>query len=241
MTLPLLIGGATTSKLHTAVKIDPCYNRGQTVYVPDASRAVGVASALLDDEQRRALSAGVKAEYREIAERAAARDARTPGLARAVARRTACRSTGRRRTAGAACGPASRVRRLRPRASSSRYIDWTPFFRTWELKGTFPRILDDATRRRGRALALRRRAGDARAARRRALGHGSGGRRALAGERRSATTSPSTRTRIAGASSRRCTRCASSSLATRRTRTSRWPTSSRRSTPASPTTSARSR
>src|SRR6202012_5830937 len=71
MTLPLMIGGATTSKLHTAIQIDPCYSLGQTVYVPDASRAVGVATALVDPEQRAALSADVKAEYREIAERRA--------------------------------------------------------------------------------------------------------------------------------------------------------------------------
>ena len=71
LALPLLIGGATTSKLHTAVKISPCYERGQTVYVPDASRAVGVASAMVDPEQRAALSAQVQSEYREIAERRA--------------------------------------------------------------------------------------------------------------------------------------------------------------------------
>ena len=140
--LPLLIGGATTSKVHTAVKIDPCYSRGQTVYVSDASRAVGVASALLDSEQRRALVDSVKREYQEIAERRGRRD------------------TGRRRSLGqsrdnrlqvdwaATVPPAPRrlgvtsfpdhdLRDLVP------YIDWTPFFRTWELKGTFPKILDD--------------------------------------------------------------------------------------------------
>ena len=71
MTMPLMIGGATTSKLHTAIKIDPNYSLGQAVYVPDASRAVGVASALVDPEQRATLSAQVKDEYREIAERRA--------------------------------------------------------------------------------------------------------------------------------------------------------------------------
>ncbi len=71
--IPLLIGGATTSKVHTAIKIDPRYDRGQTVYVPDASRAVGVASALVSDERRPDLVAEVRAEYRDIVERRATR------------------------------------------------------------------------------------------------------------------------------------------------------------------------
>src|SRR5665213_197475 len=71
MTLPLLIGGATTSKVHTAVKIDPCYQAGQAVYVPDASRAVSVASALLSDEKHAPLLADVRAEYEQIAQRRA--------------------------------------------------------------------------------------------------------------------------------------------------------------------------
>jgi 5-methyltetrahydrofolate--homocysteine methyltransferase len=145
MTLPLMIGGATTSKLHTAIKIDPCYSLGQTVYVPDASRAVGVASALVDPEQRAALSAQVQVEYREIAER-----------------RASGRAAGRRVSLEAA-----RANRLRidwdaytpvapPRLGVQAFddydlaeiagcIDWTPFFRTWELKGTYPKILDDPT------------------------------------------------------------------------------------------------
>jgi 5-methyltetrahydrofolate--homocysteine methyltransferase len=69
--LPLLIGGATTSRLHTAVKIDPCYQAGQAVYVSDASRAVGIATALIDERQRDALIEEVQAEYRQIAERRA--------------------------------------------------------------------------------------------------------------------------------------------------------------------------
>jgi 5-methyltetrahydrofolate--homocysteine methyltransferase len=66
--VPLLIGGATTSRVHTAVKIHPNYHRGQTVYVLDASRAVGVASALLSDEQKPAYVADIRAEYAKIAE-----------------------------------------------------------------------------------------------------------------------------------------------------------------------------
>src|SRR3712207_7089831 len=65
--IPLLIGGATTSRVHTAVKIHPRYERGQTVYVADASRAVGVVSSLLSPEQREATIEAVRAEYRKVA------------------------------------------------------------------------------------------------------------------------------------------------------------------------------
>jgi 5-methyltetrahydrofolate--homocysteine methyltransferase len=143
LSLPLLIGGATTSKLHTAVKIDPCYNAGQAVYVPDASRAVSVASALLSGGQRAQLVDEVKAEYRQIAERRASER----GSARRVSIEQAREN--RFRTDWATCTP------RRPAllgvesfveydlAEIAPYIDWTPFFRTWELKGTFPKILDD--------------------------------------------------------------------------------------------------
>ena len=141
--LPLLIGGATTSKVHTAVKIDPCYSAGQAVYVPDASRAVGVASALLDADQRRALVDTVKDDYRQIAER---RGRREPGRRSSLQQARDNRLQVDWRT-----NPVPAAPRL-PGVSSFAdhglgdlvpYIDWTPFFRTWELKGTFPRILDD--------------------------------------------------------------------------------------------------
>ena len=141
--LPLLIGGATTSKVHTAVKIDPCYNLGQTVYVPDASRAVGVASALLDGEQKRALVDGLKLEYSDIVERRGQRD----GASR---RRSLEQARANRQQAdwAATVPPAPRTLGVRSFADHDLadlvpYIDWTPFFRTWELKGTFPKILDD--------------------------------------------------------------------------------------------------
>jgi 5-methyltetrahydrofolate--homocysteine methyltransferase len=142
--LPLLIGGATTSKVHTAVKIDPEYQRGQTVYVPDASRAVGVASALLSDEQRPALVAGVQAEYRRIVERRAAE--------RGSSRRASLEQARDNQLAtdwAAYAPPPPRLPGLHVFADYdlgelARYIDWTPLFRTWELKGTFPKIFDDA-------------------------------------------------------------------------------------------------
>jgi 5-methyltetrahydrofolate--homocysteine methyltransferase len=143
MSLPLLIGGATTSKAHTAVKIDPAYNLGQAVYVPDASRAVGVASALLSDEQRPALLAEVAAEYRAIAERRASerRSSRRASLAAARENRFTTDWSAYAPTTPPLLG----VHTLGDYALGDLvgYVDWTPLFRTWELKGTFPRIFED--------------------------------------------------------------------------------------------------
>ncbi len=145
MTMPLLIGGATTSKLHTAIKIDPCYSLGQTVYVPDASRAVGVATALMDPEQRAALSADVKAEYRDIAERRASGRAADRRVSLEQARENRLRIDWDAYTPVAPPRLGVQVFDDYDLAEIARYIDWTPFFRTWELKGTFPKILDDPT------------------------------------------------------------------------------------------------
>ena len=143
MSLPLLIGGATTSKAHTAVKSDPAYNLGQAVYVPDASRAVGVASALLSDEQRPALLAEVAAEYRAISERRAAerRSSRRATLAQARDNRLRIDWAAYAPTAP----PLPGVHTLGDYDLGELvdYVDWTPLFRTWELKGTFPKIFDD--------------------------------------------------------------------------------------------------
>ncbi|HYE51521.1 MAG TPA: vitamin B12 dependent-methionine synthase activation domain-containing protein, partial [Azospirillaceae bacterium] len=143
MDQPLLIGGATTSKVHTAVKIDPNY-AGPVVYVPDASRAVGVAGSLMSPAARPEYVAGLKAEYarmREAHARAQAGRARLP-IADARANRT--------RIDWAAHAP---ERPLKPGltvfedydlAELTTRIDWKPFFQTWELAGNFPAILDDA-------------------------------------------------------------------------------------------------
>ncbi len=145
MTMPLMIGGATTSKLHTAIKIDPCYSLGQAVYVPDASRAVGVASALVDPEQRAALSAQVKAEYREIAERRASGRAASRRVSLEQARENRLRIDWDAYTPPAPARLGVQAFDDYDLAEIARYVDWTPFFRTWELKGTFPKILDDPT------------------------------------------------------------------------------------------------
>ena len=141
--IPLLIGGATTSRVHTAVKIDPNYRRGQTVYVTDASRAVGVASSLLSKQGAPGYAAAIRTEYETLARNHANQ-----------------RSGGKRLTLGQA-----RANRARPDfanyvppapkffgtraydnydlAELVKYIDWTPFFQTWELAGPFPQILED--------------------------------------------------------------------------------------------------
>ena len=142
--IPLLIGGATTSRVHTAVKIHPRYARSQAVHVNDASRAVGVVSSLLSPETRAATIAAVRAEYRKVAdahERSEAEKTRVP-LAKARANAMQIDWTAYRPTTPAFLG--TRVFGSYDLAELQRHIDWTPFFQTWELKGRYPAILDDA-------------------------------------------------------------------------------------------------
>jgi 5-methyltetrahydrofolate--homocysteine methyltransferase len=141
--IPLLIGGATTSRVHTAVKIHPRYARGQAVHVNDASRAVGVVASLLSPETRAATIEAVRAEYRKAAaahERSEAEKTRTP-LAKARASAMAIDWSAYRPTTPRFLG--ARVFGSYDLADLVRYIDWTPFFQTWELKGRYPAILDD--------------------------------------------------------------------------------------------------
>ena len=142
--LPLLIGGATTSRVHTAVKIDPSYRAGPVVHVNDASRAVGVASALLSPERREAYAAEVRAEYAKIsdAHMRAQADKKRLKLATARANRVPVDFAANRPVKPTFLGTRSfddyDLAELVP------YIDWTPFFQTWELAGRFPAILNDA-------------------------------------------------------------------------------------------------
>ncbi|HVV27627.1 MAG TPA: methionine synthase [Rhizomicrobium sp.] len=140
--IPLLIGGATTSKVHTAVKINPAYVRGQTVYVTDASRAVGVASSLLSRDGGAGYAAAVRAEYDSIARNHAAQrsNARRLTLAEAQANR-ARPDFGHVAPAPKFLG--TRVFEDYNLAELADYIDWTPFFQTWELAGPYPAILSD--------------------------------------------------------------------------------------------------
>jgi 5-methyltetrahydrofolate--homocysteine methyltransferase len=140
---PLLIGGATTSRVHTAVKIHPNYRRGQAVYVNDASRAVGVTAALLSDGQRDRYIEGVRAEYARIAEAHARGEEGKRRVPLTAARANALKLDWRsyRPPRPRACG----ITALKdfPLGELVGYIDWSPFFATWELTGKFPAILDD--------------------------------------------------------------------------------------------------
>jgi 5-methyltetrahydrofolate--homocysteine methyltransferase len=141
--LPLLIGGATTSRAHTAVKIAPNYS-GPTVYVPDASRSVPVAQSLLSPEAREGYIASVRADYERV--RAQHREKKGPGplLALADARARGLKTDW---SSYLPCAPKQLgvvaladypVEKLVP------YIDWGPLFQAWELSGPYPAILDDA-------------------------------------------------------------------------------------------------
>ncbi len=142
MATPLLIGGATTSRMHTAVKIEPSYS-GPVVHVADASRAVGVAGALLSRERKAGFVAETRTAYAALRESHAGgrRDGVQTGLASARANGLRLDWSGYTPPRPAARGPivldSVAIGDLAPR------IDWTPFFRTWELAGAWPRILDD--------------------------------------------------------------------------------------------------
>ncbi len=141
--LPLLIGGATTSRVHTAVKISPNYKRSQAIYVTDASRAVGVVSGLMSPEERPKAIARVREEYKQMAAshaRGQAEKLRT-SIADARANRLKLDWTDYAPPKPSFLG--TRAIHSYDLAELARYIDWTPFFQTWELKGAYPRILKD--------------------------------------------------------------------------------------------------
>jgi len=142
--IPLLIGGATTSRVHTAVKIDPNYRAGPVVHVNDASRAVGVASSLLSPDRRAAYATEVREEYAKIsaAHFRAQADKKRLKLSDARANAVAIDFTKAPPKKPAFFG--IKTFREYDLAELARYIDWTPFFQTWELTGRFPAILDDA-------------------------------------------------------------------------------------------------
>jgi len=141
--IPLLIGGATTSRVHTAVKIDPNYRRGQTIYVADASRAVGVASNLLSKTARTEFAAGVRREYAEVARNHAARTGPARRLSLSDARGNKMKFDWANYTPPVPTFMGLRNYGPYDLSELARYIDWTPFFRTWELVGQFPSILED--------------------------------------------------------------------------------------------------
>ncbi|WP_165676922.1 methionine synthase [Metapseudomonas otitidis] len=141
--LPLMIGGATTSKAHTAVKIEPQYSNDAVVYVTDASRAVGVATSLLSKELKPEFVEKTRVDYAEVRERTANRAARTERLAYAdaIANKPAFDWTDYRAPKPSFTGV--RVLEDIDLAVLAEYIDWTPFFISWDLAGKYPRILTD--------------------------------------------------------------------------------------------------
>ena len=139
--IPLMIGGATTSRVHTAVKIAPHYD-GPVVYVPDASRSVSVASSLLSDESAKKFIQDLRDDYERIREQHANKKA-APTISLEAARKN------REMIDWSAYVPEKpkfigrRVFKNFALSDIAKYIDWTPFFQTWDLAGKFPAILDD--------------------------------------------------------------------------------------------------
>jgi 5-methyltetrahydrofolate--homocysteine methyltransferase len=142
--IPLLIGGATTSRAHTAVKIAPAFD-GATVYVKDASRAVGVAQNLISPELRGPFVQQTREDYVQLRQRHAAKGQRTVLRSLADARANAFATDWADYRPVAPRQPGLTVFEDYPLSELVDYIDWTPFFQAWELAGSYPRILDDTT------------------------------------------------------------------------------------------------
>ena len=140
--LPLLIGGATTSKVHTALKIAPQYD-GTTIYVTDASRAVGIATKLTSNENNKQLVDSIKVEYEQVRENylKKSRPDQQSTLEEARANAVAIDWDGYQPPVP--LHPGLNEFNDIDLAALVNYIDWSPFFRTWELAGHFPKILDD--------------------------------------------------------------------------------------------------
>ena len=141
--IPLLIGGATTSRVHTAVKIHPRYEKGQAVYVTDASRAVGVVGSLLSRDAKPGYVETLRAEYRKVSDAHERSEREKQRLPLERARANALAIDWRDYAPPEPSFAGTRVFETWDLAELARYIDWTPFFQTWELKGRYPKILDD--------------------------------------------------------------------------------------------------
>ncbi len=139
--IPLMIGGATTSRVHTAVKIAPHYD-GPVVYVPDASRSVSVASSLLSDESAKKFIQDLRDDYERIRKQHANRKA-TPTISLEAARKNRELIDWANYTPEKPKFIGRRVFKNFALGEIAKYIDWTPFFQTWDLAGKFPAILDD--------------------------------------------------------------------------------------------------
>ncbi|WP_339828169.1 vitamin B12 dependent-methionine synthase activation domain-containing protein, partial [uncultured Parasphingorhabdus sp.] len=140
MTMPLLIGGATTSKTHTALRIEPAYS-GPTIYVLDASRAVGVASQLVSDTQAEPFIATTREDYEQVRIARAGKTGKKLTTLEEARANAAVVDMSLKATAPAK--PGLHVYEDWDLAELRDYIDWTPFFRAWELAGNYPAILTD--------------------------------------------------------------------------------------------------
>ncbi|HLP69113.1 MAG TPA: vitamin B12 dependent-methionine synthase activation domain-containing protein, partial [Rhizobium sp.] len=132
-----------TSRVHTAVKVSPQYRRGQAVYVTDASRAVGVVSALLSPEAKDGYVETVRAEYQKVAEAHARSERDKQRLPLARARENAMKPDWENYRPAKPSFLGTKIFDHYDVAELLDYIDWTPFFQTWELKGRYPAILED--------------------------------------------------------------------------------------------------
>ncbi|WAR44996.1 methionine synthase [Methylomonas rapida] len=140
--IPLLIGGATTSRAHTAVKIEPNYQAAPTVYVADASRSVGVVSALLSEDLKADYIAKVRAEYEQVREHHKGRQAKAPQHSLEAARQNRFDYAAHKPVKPKFLG--TKVIDNFPLDTLVWFIDWSPFFHTWELSGRYPAILSDS-------------------------------------------------------------------------------------------------
>ena len=141
--IPLMIGGATTSRAHTAVKIEPNYQAGPTIYVTDASRAVGVAGSLLSEDLRDDYVARTRAEYEEVRVHHGGRKARVPMHDIGQARGNAFHGEWANYIPPKPSFLGVETLDRYPLRELVDFIDWSPFFHTWELAGSYPKILDD--------------------------------------------------------------------------------------------------
>jgi len=143
LNFPLLIGGATTSKAHTAVKIDPGYHHNQTIYVADASRAVGVAGKLLNKEEKDAYIAGIQLDYEQVRARMSNRRPRNNSLTYDEAKKARRKINWKGYIPPIPKTLGVNILEDYPLESLLDTIDWTPFFITWDLAGKYPKILND--------------------------------------------------------------------------------------------------
>ncbi len=141
--VPLLIGGATTSRVHTAVKISPNYSKGQAIYVTDASRAVGVVSALLSKERKPEYVKGIVTEYAKLRDNHLKGEANKKRITLVDARANRLKIDFAKAKPVKPAFTGNKVFRNYDLRKLVGTIDWTPFFQTWELSGRYPAILED--------------------------------------------------------------------------------------------------